>query len=90
MNSTSSDNALQALHHALIRTRYLAYTGTDAQQIARILDDVEYLKTIILRHKPGYEDNFRLHLQGIEQKFAGFNVLVQFYDESQSIPVSVG
>ncbi len=87
MNSTSSDNALRALHTALTRVRYLAYTGSDAKQIGRILDAVEYLASIIMRRGETSEEeylaDFRLHLQDIENKFQGFDGLVRVYDEGQ-------
>ncbi len=82
---TSSDNALRALHRALTRTRYIAYTNSDAKHVARILDDVEYLATIIMRRneytEEEYVTDFRLHLEDIESKFSGFEGLVQAYNE---------
>ena len=88
MSSSYSDNALRALHQALTRARYIAYTGADAKYVGKILDDVEYLATIIMRRgeysEEEYLTDFRLHLQDIEGKFSGFTGLVQAYDEGQT------
>ncbi len=74
----SSDNALDAVHRVLTRARSQAYMGLDSKQIGRILDDAEYLVTIIRNNEGDHE--FRLHLEDIEQKFAGFDSLVEAFD----------
>ena len=84
----SSDNALDAVHRVLIRVRSQAYTGLGSKQIGRILDDAEYLVTIIMRRdeysEEEYLTDFRLHLEDIENKFSGFQGLVQAYDEGEA------
>ncbi|MBV9852638.1 MAG: hypothetical protein JO250_23505 [Armatimonadetes bacterium] len=78
----SSDNALDAVHRVLTRVRSQAYMGLDSKQIGRILDDAEYLVTMIRNNESEHE--FRLHLEDIESKFSGFDGLVQAYDEGQA------
>ena len=76
-----SDSALSAVHRVLVRTRTHAYSGTDAQELARILDDAEYLVALMLHQ--GDAADFRQHLEEFERKFVGFDGLVAGYDEAE-------
>lgn len=87
MNSTFTEDALLALHRVLTRTRTLAYQATDTKQIARVLDDAEYLATLVMQStKCDAAEclaDFRAHLCDIETKYSGFDGLVAGFDESR-------
>lgn len=83
-----ADNALRALHHALISLRALAYQGAEPRTIGRMLDDIEYLGVLAMQSRtddsPEHIEDFRLHLQDLETKYPGFGHLTAAFDGWQS------
>ena len=61
-------DALQALHRVLIQTRFLAGTGADSRKVVGLMDDAEYLVTLMTQPE-NKEERFRLCLEGMEQKY---------------------
>jgi hypothetical protein len=87
MNSNFSDSAIRAIHRVIILTRHLGYKNTDPQVLARILDHADALGFMLMNDfqaEDGEETSslFRRHLQGIEEKFDGFQGLTQTFDEN--------
>jgi hypothetical protein len=87
MNSNFFDSAIRAIHRVIILTRYLGYKNTDPQVLARILDHADALGFMLMddfRAEDGEQTPslFRRHLQGIEEKFDGFQGLTRAFDEN--------
>ena len=64
-------------------TRLYAYKGVETEQIARILDDAEYLVALMMRPDDG-ADNFRRHLGGMARKYPEFIGIAEEYDQAMS------
>jgi len=77
-------NTLRALHRVLISLRALAYQGAEPEAIGRMLDDIEYLGVLAMQSRtddsPEHIEDFRLHLQDLEAKYAGFGPLTAAFD----------
>jgi len=87
MNSNFFDSAIRAIHRVITQTRFLGYKNTDPQLLARILDHADALGFMLMddfRAEDGEETPslFRRHLQGIEDKFDGFQGLTRTFDEN--------
>ncbi len=67
LTSTRTNDGLQALHRILIQTRFLAGTGADARKVVGLMDDAEYLVTLMAQPETK-DERFRLCLEGMEQK----------------------
>lgn len=87
--SWRKSSALRALQRVLTLSRHLAYTGTEAKEIAGILDEAEYLVAILLHEEEDAIGEFRRVLQHIGAKFPAFAGVVADFDEAnQQLPAS--
>jgi hypothetical protein len=83
LRETKLHNALKALHRVFIRTRSLAYQGENPHNLARLLDDAEYLVALLMHNGKDFEE-FRTYLQGIGEKFPEFAGIVDDFDEANA------
>ena len=73
---------LRALHKVLTRVRSQAYLGLEPKAVGRILDDTEYLVTLLISRDDTEE--FRQYLKRIEERNPGFDGLVAFFDAAEA------
>lgn len=73
-----------ALHRVLTRARTRAYLGADSQELGAILDDAEYLASLLL---DGNEpvDEFPAMLQRIEDRYDGFAGIAAAFEAAQPV-----
>ncbi len=69
---------LHILQRVVTITRYLALTGTDGPSLARLLDETDYLISLI-RHGEEQPGEFERVLQNIGRLHADFASLAQEY-----------
>lgn len=68
-----------ALHRVLTRARTRAYLGADSQELGAILDDAEYLASLLLDgNAPAGE--FSAMLQRMEDRYEGFAGVVSAFE----------
>jgi hypothetical protein len=72
--------ALRVLQRLLVITRHLAQTETSPEKLAQILDEADYLLTILI-HEGNDRDEYRAFLQHIGQRFPEFAGLEDYFDE---------
>ena len=87
MSLICSDSAMRALHRVLICTRVTAYDNRNPQTIGDVMDVAEYLVALLQNHEGRSEADvlaeYRLYLQDIETRFAGYDHLVAVFDEAR-------
>lgn len=89
LKALEMNSALRALQRVLTLSRHLAYTGTEAKEIAGILDEAEYLVAILLHEEEEAIGEFRRVLQHIGTKFPEFaGVAADFDAANQQLPAS--
>ncbi|GEM_PF-6853372 len=76
-----SKNALDALQWVIITGRSMGYEGRDPKDIANLLDEAEYLVSLILRGTP---QEFSEHLDHIANKFPMCKYAVHKYRQAES------
>src|SRR5438445_730751 len=72
--------ALRVLQRLLVITRQLAQTGAEPEKLAQILDEADYLVTILIHEENG-ADEFKDFLKQIGRKFPEFAGIEDYYDE---------
>jgi hypothetical protein len=73
---TDSKKALEALQRVIIAGRYMGYSSDDPKQIADLLDEAEYLVTLILY---GTQEEFEEHLDHIAVKFPSLSGYMTYH-----------
>ena len=72
--------ALNAIHRILVLARFMAYQDEPTSKIAKVLDCVEILPTLLSANEDRTEE-FRTHLQGFASEFAGGTGILKEYDQ---------
>jgi hypothetical protein len=80
----SIGNQLRILQRILVISRSLALHGADAQQLAGILDETEYLVALI-RYGEEEEGEFRDHLCRLGDQFPEFVGIMAEYEDPLNI-----
>lgn len=79
-----SSRELRALHHVLIRARFEAYQESlSRKEIGAVLDDAEYLVSLLMSDQADAPGMFRSTLQHLETRYPVFNGTVARYDQEQ-------
>ena len=81
LNSAQTNNALIALHRIILRTRFIAGTGTgkdDLTKVMRIMDHAEYLVTLMFEERD-QTDCFWQYVRAIGKTFPEFAHLADDY-----------
>lgn len=77
-----SKNALEALQSVIIAGRSMGYSDSNPQQIASLLDEAEYLVSLILRDE---HEEFAEQLNHIGAKFPQFAYIAQHYHQKEAL-----
>ena len=78
MAAKKQKQALHAIHRILVLARFMAYQNESTTKIAKVLDYVEILPTLISADEDRTEE-FRTHLHGLASEFPkGVGILKEF------------
>ena len=87
--SSPSTRELRALHYILIRARSGAYQNSlSGKEIGNILDDTEYLVTLLMSGQEDAAEMFRGTLEHLENRYPIFTGAVARYDQEQEESVA--
>lgn len=74
-------SALMAIHRSLVIARSMALAGADANQLARVLDWIEVLPTLLSAERQGDSTTeFREILSGLGNEFSAFAGILRDFD----------
>jgi hypothetical protein len=73
------DRALEAINAVLVHARAMAASRVPYEDLVEVLDALEYLPTLFLRHDD-QTDQFRAVLADNAQKFPGFQTALERFD----------
>ena len=78
METSRIHKKLRAVHAILLKARLLAYEGNDTCRIASMLDDAEFLVSLLIsgRDEP---DRFAEHVRGVSGKYSELSGLAEEY-----------
>ena len=74
-----STEAIRAMQSIMTTTRSMAYKGIDSATVAAIMDEAEYLPTILL-YGEEYPNEFGSYLRHIANKWIAFTHIADAYD----------
>ena len=78
----ATESKIRILHRILTRIRTQAYQGASSQKMGLMLDDSEYLTTLIFAPDKSNPGEFRALLSDMERKYDGLGELTKVYDEA--------
>lgn len=73
------ENALYALSGVIVESRAMAANGRSPEELAEVLDWVEYLPPILAAPEDETED-FRAFLEGLAARYPQFNFALERFD----------
>ena len=80
-----SVEALHAIHRVLITVRAMGYEGVDSAKVAAIMDDAEYLPTILIDGEACCNE-FGDYLCGMAKKWNEFTGIAEEYANAEKNP----
>jgi len=80
LSSTQNSDALHVLHRILLQARLLAGTGSEARKIVSIMDDAEYLVSLMMQ-PDNRDERFRQCLADMERKHPEMAGLARAFEE---------
>ena len=77
---TPSPKELRSLHGVLTRARFEAYqNGLSGNDLGKVLDEAEYLVTLLMSNEADAEELFHGTLQHLENRFPAFEGIAARY-----------